>query len=276
MTTENTAAIAASESVSKIDAIVDAAVAESAKTPEPTSEPVASPESTPAPEPESPEEAAKAREKTLENAIRYRDRKFRKTQYAIEDLRREVAQLKARSPEAAPDIKNFEGKTHEELVVATAKHAADEAIREDKTKSAEAQLATAEKAWMDERTEILAENVVDARKSLPDFDKTMADYQSKIDGLPKELHPVILDNDHASHAIFSIIKDGLFDEFSSLSPNRAAAMLARHEDKALALSKIKKTTSAPEPMTSVKGSAAAGKSLESMSGQEIRTWMRAQ
>ncbi len=90
--------------------------------------------------------------------------------------------------------------------------------------------------------------------------------------LPQAIKEIVLESDNPSYAIYQLAKDGQLDDLAEASPARAALMIARAEDKALAQCKPK--TQAPSPLSSAKGTAKGEKSLDQYSPDELRKWMR--
>lgn len=181
---------------------------------------------------------------------------------------KEISELRAK----APKEKDFEGKPYEELLDAKVDHRAKIAETEAALERAKGESKEIDNTYSQERNAVLYSSFNAGKEAFPDFQKTMDDWKDKIDSLPAELNPVVIETDNAPQALYSIIKEGLWDEFSSLPPVKAAQMLARHEDKAWALAnKPKKESNAPEPMAAAKGTAPGGKSLDRMSYEELKT-----
>lgn len=129
---------------------------------------------------------------------------------------KEIAELRAK----APKEKDFENKTYEELLDAKVDHRAKISATEAALESAKKESAEIGRDYSQERNEILRESATAGREAFPDFQKTMDEYAARIDNLPAELHPVVLETDNSPQALYSIIKDGLFDEFASLPPSK--------------------------------------------------------
>jgi len=200
------------------------------------------------------------------NAISYRDRKIGK-------LQAELAQLKSvqNTPQKpAPEEADFEGKPYGEYLKEVVKHENLEARRDDEQKLLNAK----EQELEAERRESIDSNAELARKAFPDFERLVTDYCNTEGnlGLSKELQHDLAESDNGAYALYSIMKDGLLDELKALTRARAAMMIARHEDKALTLSKKKFVSSAPEPLTAARGGATGTKSLGNMKTDELLSW----
>lgn len=271
--------------VSKIDAIVDAAtIKEEPKKPEAELERPAEELKEPEGERkrEEPRDDAATRERKADNYISKLNRNIGRQAATIEHLEKELAALRNQQMPPPPKEEDFEGKTIAEFATAQAKHAAKEEFQGMQTEAAEKKLSEAKKEIQDDRKAAVDESAVQARKVFPDFDKLIDQHCTMLrpDG-SKYMHLSDYARDalheaDTGNAIYSILREGALDELNAQPSLAKAAMFVRdHEIKAQQLSKVKKISSAPEPISSPKGTASGGKTLESMSGKEIREWMKA-
>lgn len=223
-----------------------------------------------------PKEAENALSRAKGDRARYKaERDFNKQR--AEQLEKELADYKKPKAEntGEPQEADFEGKPYGVYLKAVARWEAKQTFEQTKAEETKAKAETSARDWEQERAQAINDNHVIAEKAFPDFKDTMdgaADDNGKIP-LSPDLRAAILDSDNGAFALYALIKEGLLDEANDLSSRKAAMLIARMEDKALALSKTK-TTKTPTPLSPAKGTATGGKSLETMSGEEIRKWMR--
>jgi hypothetical protein len=118
------------------------------------------------------------------------------------------------------------------------------------------------------------ENEGAAKEAFSDFDNVLSEHGDIARELPEHIQLAFLEAENPSFAFYSLAKEGKLESMLNMSPYQAAALIARHEDKAIALSKAKQVTKAPAPLTPAKGTAVGSKSIESMSGKELLKWMK--
>jgi hypothetical protein len=251
-----------------IDAIIDAAPAapQAQAQPENTPETDATTEvnSEPA-EPKAPEAKEDAFPKKAVNAISRRDKKIGKQAEQIRRLNEELTALRSKAPKES----DFEGRPYGDLLKAEAKHAAAEESTERELKRVESEDKAAREEWKQERLEALGTNSAEARKSIPDFDTVLKQSKPFLDSLPEEISDALLEADNPAFAVVALAKEGLLGELADMSPTRAAMLIAKMEEKGLALVSKPEATKAPAPIAPVKGSGTAGKPVERMSGKEL-------
>lgn len=289
MTDETTPAEAGGESepVSKIDAIITEAARKTEAEDQPEqSEKSQEPDTEETKELSSEEKAAQA-EKQRERQRKRADRnlfKYEREREAKQRAERRLSEISAAQAElekkGAPKISDFEGRPYEDYL---------DAITEWKIerKSIESQRATAEKEAKEVNDSLAAIeqedeqelqqatniNVGEARKTFPDMDKLGEKYGDI--PVPDHIWRVFQKTDNPGFALYSVMKDGALEDICAMDPMRAAMVIARHEDKALALAKPKTVSDAPAPRSSPGGGGASGgKTVERMSGKELLSIIR--
>lgn len=274
MTEQTTAAPAAGDApsiVDKLDQIISDGLADKpAETNEtPADEPAA--ETDPAQEPDS---------KAYLNALAKAKGKATKERFLRQEAEKRIAALEAqyKAPESkekstgAPDPKDYEGKPWADYVNAVVKFEARQNAEEQR-KVTQEQTSTAERqARIHERVEHAADNSVAAAKAFADFKQVETDNMDVLVTLPETVKELLRESDNPAYAFYQLAKDGQLEQLADVSPARAALLIARAEDKALAAKKP--VTKAPAPLASAKGTASGSKPLAERSPDELRKWMR--
>jgi hypothetical protein len=281
MTDTTTTADAVSEAspiVDKLDQIVDDQIAletserEKAATTE---------EAKPAEETEI-DESQEPQNKSYLNALAKAKGKMAKERFLRQEAEKRIAELEARK---APESKTIpddgrpkeqdygkDGKTWGDYARDLAKFEAKQIADENKKSTQEQTSKDERHAYMTERVEHAEENSLSAAKAFPDFKQIEADNMGVITSLPQTIKDLFLDSDNPSYAFYQLVKDGQLEELADVSQAKAALMIARAEDKALASKKPK--TNAPSPLSAARGTAKGEKSLDQYSPDELRKWMR--
>lgn len=141
------------------------------------------------------------------------------------------------------------------------------AVRDNKQQIT--QQSVQEQAWVAQREQAVAAKAQEFAKENPEVIALVEEYGDVIDELPSAIQRAFLEADNAPLAFYNLAKEGKLEELASMSPARAAMEIGRAQTQA-----PKKTaTRAPTPMTPAKGTAAGGKSLERMSGDELLNWV---
>lgn len=263
----------------------DAIIAEGLSAPAETKTEEAAPEETVTEveitEPQASEETEEKEEmfpKKAVNALSRRDKQIGKLKAEKQQMHQELEELrqkatpKAEVKDDSPKEEDFE--TYGEYLRAEARFAAKQELRETQTKQTESKAKLEADEWEEDRRIAIEENHQEALKAFSDF-KTLLDDNSDDKGqipLSTAARRALLEADAGAFALRSILKDGVLDELNQMSPAKAAMMVARHEDKAIAASK-KQTTKTPAPMTPSKGVATNSKSLDKMSPDELHKWV---
>lgn len=222
--------------------------------------------------------------KKLQNALARRERNIGKLTAQKYQTLSENEQLKARlaqyeasksSPTAsdAPQEANFTN--YGDYLKAVARYEARQELKQGQQEHEKKQTEVSQRQWREERESALADNAAKAREAFPDFQNTLQENSDIFASLPPHVEQAFLDSDNPAFAFYSMVKDGSLEQLlNAPSEARAAAMIARAEERALAQSKTKQATKAPAPMSSAKGTAPASKKLDDLSGQELLKWIR--
>lgn len=283
MTEQTTTADAVSEAspiVDKLDQIVDDQVALETSEREKVE---ATTEEAKPPEENEIDESQEPQNKSYLNALAKSKGKIAKERFLNQEAQKRIAELESRlkAPESKttpddgrPKEQDYgkDGKTWGDYARDLAKFEAKQIAEETKKYTQEQTSKDERHAYMTERVEHAEENSLSAAKAFPDFKQIETDNMGVISSLPQTIKDLFLDSDNPSYAFYQLVKDGQLEELADVSPSKAALMIARAEDKALAAKKPK--TNAPQPLSAAKGSAQGSKPLDDYSPNDIRKWLK--
>lgn len=223
-----------------------------------------------------------ARIKKLENALSHKDRLIGKKtaqRYQVEAENRQLKEQLAKynSPQQTeastpPDESKFDDYT--KYVKALASWEAKNIVSENEKKRQTEQQNVSQNTYLSERYAHMDENDIAAKEAFSDFEVVFNENKDLAAEMPEHIKQAFLEAENPSFAFYSLAKEGKLESMLNMSQFQAVALIARYEDKAIALSKAKQVTKAPTPLTPGKGTAVGSKSLESMSGEELLKWVR--
>ncbi len=223
-----------------------------------------------------------ARVKKLENALSHKDRLIGKrtaqryqAEARVKQLEEQLAkynQPQNTETSAAPDESKFDDYT--KYVKALAVYEANKTISESEKKRQTEQQQVSQNTYQAERYAHMDDNDIAAKEAFSDFDNVFNENKEIAAEMPEHIKTAFLEAENPSFAFYSLAKEGLLESMLNMSERQAIALITRHEDKAIALSKAKQITKAPAPLTPSKGTAVGSKSLESMSGKELLKWAK--
>lgn len=282
MTDQTTTAAAVSEAspiVDKLDQIVDDAITNQ----EPPKEEVKTEDVASDVENEV-DESQEPQNKSYLNALAKAKGKMAKERFLRQEAEKRIADLEAKhkAPESKETQTVNDGRPKEEDYGKNGKtwgdYARDLARYEAKTFAEENKRTTQEQTSeierqerIQERVEHAADNSVAAAKTFADFKQVETDNMDVIRSLPDTIKELLRESDNPAYAFYQLAKDGLLSDLADVSPAKAALMIARAEDKALAAKKP--ITKAPAPLSAAKGTATGEKPLQERSGDELRKWL---
>ena len=237
-------------------------------------------------EPTAEEKAAKA-EKQRERQRKRADRnlfKYEQQRARAEAAERRLSEIRKAQAEmeqsGGPKLEDFENKPYGDYLKAVARYEAKLESNQSKISDAEAEIKDANDSLTAEEQEeyrelqqAVHENIEQARKTFPDMDEVTAKYGQM--PIPEDIWRCFQNTENPGFALYSVMKDGALAEICAMNPYQAAMTIARHEDKAIALSKPKTVSTAPAPRTSSRGGAGTGsKDPHDMTDDEFNAWRR--
>ena len=122
-----------------------------------------------------------------------------------------------------------------------------------------------------QRLQEMAQLEAEFAKSVPDYNRVVYQENAQImNNMPKHVAEALLDAEDASLALYTLAKEGRLEDLEDLDGKALDKAIAKAEERGKAfLSSAKKTSSAPPPIESLKGTGRATKDLSSMSVEEL-------
>jgi len=220
--------------------------------------------------------------KKILNAMSHKDRRIGKLtakQYEaeakIKQLEEQLATYnkpKESQQSGKPNTANFDN--YEDYLQALAEYQVGEKFSESEKKRQQFEAQKNQSVYHEERIAKLEENDQAAKASFSDYDNVFSENEALAADMPEHVKQAFLEAEHPAYAFYAIAKEGKLEDMLNMSERQAIAMIARYEDKGLAMSKAKQVTKAPAPMSPAKGTSAGSKSLDAMSGDELLKWIR--
>lgn len=146
----------------------------------------------------------------------------------------------------------------------------DQRLAERDTKQTQTQQTEQEQRWTSERETHVSTKAQELAKELPELPALVEEYADVVDDYSPELKRLFLEADNAPLAFFNLAKEGKIEALATMSLSRAAMEIGRAQTQAA----VKPQTKAPKPLPAARGSVAASKSLDDMSGDEMRSWLK--
>lgn len=208
--------------------------------------------------------------KREENRQSHLNRKLAKQRLRQEnaELKAQLAQLQPKpiqpKDSGVPKLENFDNL--DEWVLATAKH-----LKDAESKVTEGQK---ESSAASAKVEALRGNTVQKiqkfASEVPDYAALVNQNDQILSNFPLEIETAFLDADNAPLALYALMKEDALEDLYDYPPERLAYIIGKAEERGKSyLSPVKKATSAPPPIESLKGTGRATKDLDSMSVEEL-------
>jgi hypothetical protein len=227
---------------------------------------------------------------SAKNAVSRRDKqlgKLRAEKYQIlskvQELEQKLSQYqsrqqvtsKAADDEGLPDINQFS--SHDEYMRALAAHETRRTIADENKRRQDMESKSQQQAWEDERIEHLDKNSELVQEAFSDFEHTLQENADILTGLAPHVKMALYEAENGAFATYALAKDGLLEQLNEMSPARVAMIVARAEDKALAMAKTKTATKAPTPLQPVRGTAQSKPPILDQLGddsEKILAWLK--
>ncbi len=120
------------------------------------------------------------------------------------------------------------------------------------------------------RINVVTEQAAKLVSDVPEYGVLYRENQDTLNTMPESVMDAFLEADNAPLALYALMKEGRLEDLEDLSPSRIAMEIGRAEERGKSyLSAVKKATSTPAPIESVKGTGRASKSLDELSIPEL-------
>lgn len=217
--------------------------------------------------------------KKAQNALSKRDRQIGRMKAELEFLKAETAKLRESASAPRQDQssqsnipKPDDYETYEDYITAKAIYQ----FKQEQAKATEANKATEQQSrdqaqfqqWVSERENLVSQKADEISKLIPDYIEFIEDNSDTLESLPRHIENAFLEADNGALAAYVLAKEGKLESLSQMSPTRAAAEIARAEDRGAAFLKTK-ISKAPQPIASARGTASSTTSLDELSPKEL-------
>jgi hypothetical protein len=215
-----------------------------------------------------PEQLAKREENRKSHARRSQARQQLREENAR--IKAEIAELKQRlqptqpKENAAPKLEDFD--SLDDWVLATAKHLkqAESKVTEEQNKSSNAN------AKIEHQRNETLQKIQKFASDVPDYATLVNENDKVLSSFPLQIETAFLEADNAPLALYALMKEDALEDLYDYPPERLAYIIGKAEERGKSyLSPVKKATSAPPPIESLKGTGRSGKSLDDMSVEEL-------
>ncbi len=190
----------------------------------------------------------------------------------VDQYSKRLADFEAKqTPPEAPKASQFQ--TYDEYLKAVTRHEIKQSQTETAKPQQQAQAESQKQLWRTQREPALKASVDAARASFPDYEQKLQANAAVLGSLSQDVADAFLDADNGGAAIYQLIEDGMLPLLNGMTPDTVQALIERAEDKAMS-NKKPNISKAPPPMASAKGTSPGSKSLDSMSSDQLRAWMK--
>lgn len=216
-------------------------------------------------------QAKEVNPKTLENAISRRDKKINKMRAENRQIMQEVASLKemiAKSttskPNPEPKIDDYESVT--DFVKAVIEYQTKNNTQNEPKQEPLNQEEVYKSQQMQAKESGLREANLKYSQSIPDFREVMDDNNDVFNDMPDNIAELFFQVEDGAIAAYNLAKAGKLDKLAYMNPAVAALEIYKAQD---GFPNQKKATSAPKPISPLKGNGTGQKSTDEMSGKEL-------
>lgn len=210
------------------------------------------------------------------NAISRRDRQIGKMRAELAALRAEMQKFQApqeqkqfNSQDKAPSEDQFEN--YGDYLEAKIGHKLRQEQAEFARKQQEQQAMEQRALWANQREEAISTKASEYVSQISDFQSVIAENADLADEFPQHVQDAFYEADDAPLAFYNLAKEGKLEALASMSPQRVAMEIAKAQ---FAKPVQQKVSNAPKPITSIKGTGGGGKSINNMSWEEQKAWLK--
>jgi hypothetical protein len=215
------------------------------------------------------------------NAITRRDRQIGKYKSQLTDQGRQLAELNRKLEEISrsnqpkskePNENDFD--SYGDYLKALASFRPEQGQTEEKVDPKQVQEQAFKQAqqqiYHEQRVEAVAQQAQKAMKEVPGLEQMLDEFSDVLDTFPHAIEMAFLEADNAPMAFYALAKEGKLEQLADMTPTQAAMEIARAQIRGDAMVKAGKVSKAPAPIKGVKPGSPGGKSMDDMSGKELR------
>lgn len=212
------------------------------------------------------------------NALSRRDKQIGKLRAEIAQRDSELAAFRQSQQQKAepkntidPDApKEEDFETYGDYLRADARYAVKQELAAGQKQTQETQSNQQETAWVEERREHTQTQASELIKVYPEARDILMESVDILESLPPYLDRAFLECDNAAIAFVNLAREGKLEELANMTPAKAIMEIAKAEAKGIP---ARTKSNAPVPMTAAKGTGVGGKSLDTMSADELVKWV---
>lgn len=207
------------------------------------------------------------------NALAHRDRKIGKLKAETAALRAELERYtssqatnqKTSSQPTTEGPREEEFDSYGEFLIARAKFELKQEQQGEASKRQQDEVTKQKAQWASEREQFIATKVVEHKKIIPDFETVVNESADIADELPEYIVNAFYEADDGAMAFYNLAKQGKLEELATMSPYKAAMVIARSQDAPV----FQPKNPAPKPMAPARGSGVTSKPLDDLSGKDL-------
>lgn len=207
------------------------------------------------------------------NALAHRDRKIGKLKAEQAALRAELEQYRSsqatnqktspQQTQEGPREEDFD--SYGDFLIARAKFELKQEQKGEESKKQHTEYEVKKAQWVAEREQFIATKVIEHKKSIPDFETIVNESADIADELPEYIVNAFYEADDGAMAFYNLAKQGKLEELATMSPYKAAMVIARAQDAHV----FQQKTQSPRPMAPAKGTGITSKPLDDLSGKDL-------
>lgn len=187
----------------------------------------------------------------------------------IQKLRAQMRELEAKLNETPKEPENKEVnpddfENYGDYINAQVEALVEQRMGQSQTDMQKQQLEQQKQALQAQRDQYIAEQATEFSQSVPDSTQVWEQNAAVLDALPQEIADIFYSLDNAPAAVYSLAKEGKLESLLYTNPNLAAYEIVNAQNKGLELmSKPKKVSQAPTPISKARGTGSVKKQLSS-------------
>jgi hypothetical protein len=212
--------------------------------------------------------------KEVEKALKKKDRYNRNLLNRLRETEAKLQQLQtaqSRSTNEAPNEADFD--SYPDFLKATIMHEMEQKLQGTQQKQQVDALTQEQAVIRQQQDEIISGQVEQLATSSPDFKDVVTKNMAIIDAMPEHISNLVYQIDDAVLGAYALAKEGRLQDLYYMNPQIAAAELlaARYRGNEYIKASTRKVqqSTAPKPISSLRGTRSSTKSIDSMGPDEL-------
>lgn len=150
-----------------------------------------------------------------------------------------------------------------------ARHEARQELSEREAKNTEQTQAQAQQAQIAARVAEIGKKTQEFGKEHPEYFQLVDEHSDFFDNMPPHVEQALLETENTQLAVLTLMKEGNLEALESMTPAQVIREIAKAEIRGEQYLNQKKTTNAPAPVQSARGTGNPGKALHEQSVEEL-------